>query len=287
MVLAYKNNLMYSNKVDSSTERKGGFRPPCHNNIVRMNTTEVFMIKKVCPVCGKEFVTKRNSTVFCSRICSGQNHTKDLTGQRFGKLVALKIVGKTDKNNKKWLCKCDCGNEVVVRQGCLHAGITKSCGCMRKETLSKIGRKYGSNIVHGLHETRLYKTWQNMKNRCRNPRTKQYKDYGGRGIIVCAEWQNFQPFYDWAMENGYKDNLTIDRINVNGNYEPSNCRWVTMKEQANNTRRNHFITINNETHTIAEWARIYNIKRETIKDRISRGWDEVKAVITPIKTEVK
>lgn len=137
------------------------------------------------------------------------------------------------------------------------------------------------NKIHGHKNDRLYNIWARMKQRCENPKLYGYKDYGGRGITVCAEWHEFTPFYDWAMTHGYKENLTIDRIDLNGNYEPSNCRWVTMKVQANNKRRNHLITLNGETHTISEWARITGINKSTIRNRIVLyGWNIEKALTT-------
>lgn len=135
---------------------------------------------------------------------------------------------------------------------------------------------------HGLCHTRLYSIYTSMKSRCYYKRNKEYKNYGARGIVICEEWLNsFEAFYSWAMNNGYKDNLTIDRINVNGNYEPNNCRWVTMKIQNNNRRNNHYITYNNETHTVAEWASIKNISSDTIFKRLRNNWSIEKALNTP------
>lgn len=132
---------------------------------------------------------------------------------------------------------------------------------------------------------RLYSIWHNMKSRCYYRKSEKYKDYGGRGIIVCDEWRNnFQAFYDWAMSHGYADDLTIDRKDVNGNYEPSNCRWVTQKEQHNNTRKNHYITYNGETKTAAEWARQYGIHRCVLNNRIRRGWNFEKAISVKCET---
>ena len=137
------------------------------------------------------------------------------------------------------------------------------------------------NITHNQRHTHLYEIWKAIKQRCYNPKNYAYKNWGGRGIKVCDEWlNNFQAFYDWSYANGYtcnnhnkdeKTKLTIDRIDVNGNYEPSNCRWVNRKEQANNMRHTKHITINGQTHCIAEWCRIYNIYRTTYQSRIKRG----------------
>lgn len=136
-------------------------------------------------------------------------------------------------------------------------------------------------MKHGMIGTRIYNIWHDMKRRCYCKSRKSYARYGGRGITVCPEWQEFMPFYDWAMANGYSDNLTIDRIDVNGNYEPSNCRWVTSKEQANNKRNNHMITHNGKTQTITQWADELEINESTLHSRISRGFSCEKVLTMP------
>lgn len=161
---------------------------------------------------------------------------QDLTGQRFGRLTVIAIHGKDKRGKLLWLCRCDCGNTSTVRPYNLKNGNTKSCGCFQKEV--------SGNLKHGLlkaanrQEThRLHYIWASMKTRCNNSNRKGYKDYGERGIKVCKEWNDdFKAFYDWALSHGYADNLTIDRIDVNGNYEPSNCRWITNIEQQKNKR---------------------------------------------------
>lgn len=198
----------------------------------------------------------------------------DLTGQRFGRLIVIGEAGRAKNGAKRWRCLCDCGNEHFVITGNLLNSSTRSCGCYRKEcTASK-------NYVHGKSQTRLHRIWRGMKKRCFNPNEKCFNLYGGRGITVCEDWKNdFQSFYDWAIKNGYDDSLSIDRINVNGNYEPSNCRWADNKIQSNNKTTSFLLTMNGETHTVSEWAKIVGIDRKTISDRITRfGWSAEKAL---------
>ena len=165
----------------------------------------------------------------------------NLKGQRFG---ALTVVEETSKRSKKgevyWTCKCDCGNTTQpIMASHLKSGHTKSCGCFQKK------QSKNANEKHGLSTTRIYSIWNGMKNRCYREYDIGYKNYGGRGIKICDEWlHNFEAFYEWAISNGYADNLTIDRIDTNGNYEPSNCRWATMKEQQNNKRNSKGVGIN-------------------------------------------
>lgn len=139
-------------------------------------------------------------------------------------------------------------------------------------------------VKHGKKNTRLYRIWLQMKNRCFNIRTNRYKDYGGRGITICDEWKNdFTKFYDWSILNGYQKNLTIDRINNDGNYEPSNCRWVTVKIQNRNSRSNHLITFDNETHTLIEWCEIKGLTKAALQNRLRYGWSIEKSLTTPVR----
>lgn len=194
---------------------------------------------------------------------------KDLTGLRFGRLTVLKRADNVGKHTA-WLCRCDCGNKKVVPAWNLVSGLTKSCGCFAIETKRK---NFEARETHGQSYTRLYTVWISMKQRCFYEKHKHYKRYGGRGIIVCDEWKNdFTAFRDWALSNGYADNLSIDRIDVDGNYCPENCRWATVEEQNNNTSTNHFLTYNGETKSIAEWSKVTDIPKSTISNRIKRGW---------------
>ena len=177
--------------------------------------------------------------------------------------------------NSQWLCLCECGTVTTVRGSHLTSGNTKSCGCLDREAVAK------NNYKHGMWNTRLYNIWRKMKDRCNNPKSTSYKYYGERGIKVCKEWSSFDGFYKWAKNANYNDELTIDRINSSGNYEPSNCRWATVKEQNNNTSKNHFITIGKETRTLQGWAEETGLHRNTILSRLQHGWNPKDVVSMP------
>ena len=183
-----------------------------------------------------------------------------LEGKRFGKLLVERYIGDC-----KYLCVCDCGNTTIVIGGNLTKGGTTSCGCLRRKTSTE------NNTKHGGHGTRLYGIWKAMKKRCTNTKDKEYQRYGGRGISVCYEWStSFENFRDWSTENGYRDDLTIDRIDPDGNYEPANCRWVSVKEQSRNKRKSIFVTLDGVTKPLAEYAEIYGVPYNTALHRIKK-----------------
>lgn len=202
-------------------------------------------------------------------------------GEKYGRLTIKEYAGKAKNGSTLVKCVCDCGTEKIVRLYSLKKGEIKSCGCLARELLIERNKtvKY---TTHGQSRTRLYTIWCDMKQRCLNKNREVFKHYGQRNIAICDEWLNdFNSFYDWAMRNGYQDNLTIDRIDVNGNYKPSNCRWITMRQQRRNTRKNVFVEINGVKKVLIDWCSDYKIKYTTVLSRIYSGWEIVKAIITP------
>lgn len=205
----------------------------------------------------------------------------DLSGKKFGKLTVLKrAVGEYLR--PYYDCICECGNELIVEGRRLTSGNTRSCGCLHKEQLAERNR---SRRTHGGGHTRLYNIYCNMKNRCYNVKQAEYSNYGGRGIKVCCEWRDsFIAFKDWAIANGYKEDLTIDRIDVNGNYEPSNCRWITKREQQFNKTNTRYFEYKGQKKCLSEWAEIFGINKPTLYNRIyNLGWSIERALETEIK----
>ena len=203
-----------------------------------------------------------------------------MVGKTYGGLEV--IADRTPQGKKPYYeCRCTVCGGIVVKSGYEIRRNPKSCGCIaRKESAARaksILPKY--NITHGSSRTRLYRCWCNMKNRCYYPKHERYSQYGGRGIKVCDEWLNdFSAFKKWAEENGYREDLTIDRIDVNGNYEPSNCRWIPGREQYSNIQRNVYLTVDGVTHTATEWTRIVGCGKNTILERHKKGWSDRECV---------
>ena len=207
---------------------------------------------------------------------------KDMTGQKIGRLMVIEIAehgghGKT----LTWKCLCDCGKEVYVTGKLLRRSDgTKSCGCLKRDVSTQTGKR---NLKHGQSNSKLYNVWSSMKKRCNEKNHKSYYRYGGRGITYCSEWEDFNNFMGWALKNGYKENLTLDRIDNDKGYYPENCRWATPKEQSRNRHTNKFLTYKGNTKTIAEWEEILGTKKGTIASRIRHGWSIEKAIETPVK----
>lgn len=206
----------------------------------------------------------------------------DLAGQRVGRLLVQERQGSATWGSPMWLCKCDCGNWCLVASSNLRKNHTQSCGCLQRERTAE------ALTTHGQAHTRIYNIWNMMVARCHRKNTKGYPEYGGRGITVCDEWRNsFQSFYLWAMANGYNDELSIDRVDNDKGYFPDNCRWATKYVQSNNKRSNRTIEYKGETHTVAEWAKIFGIKYATLRKRFVSGWNAEEAFHTPVKEVVK
>lgn len=209
----------------------------------------------------------------------------DLTGKRFGKLVAMGYAGKGKDGNALWNCKCDCGQEKIIDGHSLRAGRTKSCGCLQAQIASSMRKEQNAKpgMMHRESRGRLYIIWSNMKNRTCNTAAKDFPNYGGRGITLCEEWKEFLGFKAWAIVNGYKDGLTIERKDNNGGYCPENCVWATKEEQNNNKRQSRKYTYRGRTQTIELWAKEYNINRSTLVKRLNKGMQIGEALETPVR----
>ena len=198
---------------------------------------------------------------------------RSLDGNKYGRLTVIKTFRENGRTKVE--CICECGNTKVILADNLKRGKIKSCGCYHDEAAKD------NNIIHGLKHTRIYNIFMGMKNRCFNKNNQAYSRYGGKGITICEEWlNNPKAFYDWAIDNGYNDKLSIDRIDSNGNYEPSNCRWANRKIQSQNRNNVQSYTYNGETHCLSEWAEILSIKRSVLFWRLNHGWSIEKAFET-------
>ena len=207
-------------------------------------------------------------------------------GDRYGRFT---IVQEVEKRNEKryFLCKCDCGNTRIERLVAIRAGEVKSCGCLKQETDRENIKKYimshPNYSEHDSYYKKMYGNWHDMKQRCQNQNSRAYKWYGGRGIRVCQEWQKFRPFMEWALSNGWEEYLTIERNDVNGHYEPSNCSWIPRNKQSCNTRRSRFITHEGQTMILKHWEQQLGVKRELLRRRLDKGWSIERTFNTPLQ----
>ena len=191
---------------------------------------------------------------------------ENLVGKRFGRLVVFEMGPRNKQNKIQWLCKCDCGKTTLVCGAKLKNGHTKSCGCLREQNTGKMFTKHNKSM------STIYHVYYGIKGRCYNPKNSVYRYYGGKGVTMCEDWRNdFMAFYNWAIANGYKDGLTIDRINSNGNYEPSNCRWVTQKEQNRNKKSNRFELFAGKKRCVAEIAELVGLSYSSVLERCNNN----------------
>jgi hypothetical protein len=190
---------------------------------------------------------------------------KDISGQKFGHITVLGFVGQDPKTTESmWLCECVCGTKLTRRGGGIRDGGIKSCGCKKAEMIGQ------GNTKHGDSFSDTYESWRGMRDRCLNPDNSAWDDYGGRGISICERWSDYLAFKEDMGER--PEGLTIDRINVNGNYEPGNCRWATMKAQSNNRRNNVVLTHDGKTMTLAQWSEFLGVSHGALSKRIKLGW---------------
>lgn len=193
-----------------------------------------------------------------------------IAGEKFNKLTVLNKTNEKANKTYLWLCECECGNLTKVKKWNITSGNTRSCGCLKVESIKKVGQQ---NISHGMRYTKIYKIWESMKRRCNNEKAERYASYGGRGITYCEEWEKFDGFYEWVKESGYKEGLSIDRIDVDGNYEPSNCRWVTLEQQSFNKTNSRKVHYKDKELTIAELAKKTGKSYHLLYQRIVKlGW---------------
>ena len=204
----------------------------------------------------------------------------DITGNRYGKLTVVCRAENAPKGISRWECKCDCGKVVIVRGNNLRSGAVKSCGCLIKD-------KNANRATHNMSQTRLYRTWAGIKARCYYTSQPAYKSYGARGIKMCDEWlHSFDAFAKWALSNGYQDDLTIERIDNDKGYNPDNCKWIGLGEQANNRHSNIKITYKGDTRNLSEWCKIYGKDYYLVHNRMYKlGWDFERAISEPVHAE--
>lgn len=196
----------------------------------------------------------------------------EMIGSVFYRLTVIEELAPDKRGEIKWRCKCECGKEIISLGGNLRSGGTKSCGCYNDNRIGDLNRQ------HGMSKTRMFKIWVGVRKRCNNPNVKSFHIYGGSGIRMCGRWEDFENFYE-DMKEEYTDNLTLDRFpNKNGNYEPSNCRWATPKQQQNNRNNNHIIELNSISKTLSEWSSDSGTCQATIGWRLKKGWNIEEAI---------
>lgn len=211
----------------------------------------------------------------------------DLIGQRFGRLLVIGRAENSKLGKARWICECECGGGTIAYSCSLVSGHTLSCGCYQRDAMKKFNSK--TKTIHGAcvdsQRTRLYIIWSGMKQRCYDENCHSFPDYGGRGIRICNEWRiDFNKFRAWAMANGYSDELSIDRKDNEGNYEPANCRWSTEEEQCNNQRSNRLFTIYGRTQTLSQWVKEYGAEYWLVWQRVNRyNMPLIKALTTPVR----
>lgn len=234
-------------------------------------------------VLGTNLIRGLSTSCGCEKKKKFDDEIQKLIGCKFNKLTVIEraqnYISPKGKPRTMLKCECECGNVIVVEKYHVTSGITQSCGCLQKETASVMGTK------HGMHGTHIYSIWDNMIGRCYRKSNPRYHRYGGRGIIVCDEWKQFDKFYEYVSKLPHynEEGYTLDRIDVNGNYEPNNVRWANDETQANNKSTNHYLSYNGETKTMTQWARDINISPSTLSNRIYSGWSVDQALTTPVK----
>ena len=253
----------------------------------RVNRSHVY--KVLCPLCSKTFISRADhigKTKSCQE-CSQAHRFIDISGQRFGRLVALERVGRTLAPNgtrqSMWKCRCDCGNETVVKYIALTSGNTRSCGCWEEEnrhtnmqkSIEQRRKSASISFMGNLEAHPLYRTWKSMLMRCNNPNVKGYKHYGGRGIKVCDRWSGHLGFENFVNDMGERPTPehTLDRVDYNGDYEPSNCRWATHEAQCNNKRNNSYVVLNGEEITCAQLCKRYGFYYTYVTYQLRQGID--------------
>lgn len=236
-------------------------------------------MKVVCPTCGASYertlkqvnqAIKKRGAWRCSSCAAGHNKLS-LVGQKFGRLSVLAMNPDRKHSKTTWDCQCECGNKVTVIGASLTKGNSKSCGCLKIESLTE-------RATHGKTGTREYRIWQAMQARCDNAALPGYKNYGGRGIAVCERWRVFENFF--ADMGPCPEKFSIERVNRDGNYEPGNCIWANHTTQMRNTRRTRFLTLNGTTKCLKEWAQQIGIDQASLRERLDK-WSLEKALTTP------